>query len=78
MPPCLTLSIIRLGSRVKWSNPKNIVAPGVVAIEKGAFESPMTKVANFTYLSNLTTVSVWHEVNFNQSKVSLYSDFHFT
>ena len=23
---------------------------GVVAIEKGAFESPSTKVANFTYL----------------------------
>ena len=33
-------------SRVKWSNAVN----GVVAIEKGAFESPSTKVANFTYL----------------------------
>ena len=27
MPPCLTLSIIRYGSRVKWSNPGNGVAP---------------------------------------------------
>ena len=27
MPPCLTLSIIREGSRVKWSNPGNGVAP---------------------------------------------------
>ena len=27
MPPCLTLSIIRSGSRVKWSNPGNGVAP---------------------------------------------------
>ena len=26
MPPCLTLSIIRYGSRVKWSNPRNEVA----------------------------------------------------
>ena len=27
MPPCLTLSIIRSGSRVKWSNPGKGVAP---------------------------------------------------
>ena len=27
IPPCLTLSIIRYGSRVKWSNPWNGVAP---------------------------------------------------
>ena len=38
----------------KWSNPGNGVALSllhlcVVAIEKGAFGSPSTKVANFTY-----------------------------
>ena len=27
MPPCLTLSIIRYGSRVKWNNPGKGVAP---------------------------------------------------
>ena len=27
MPPCLTLSIVRYGSRVKWSNPGKGVAP---------------------------------------------------
>ena len=27
MPPCLTLSIIRYGSRIKWVNPKKGVAP---------------------------------------------------
>ena len=27
MPPCLTLSIIRYGSRVNWSNPGKGVAP---------------------------------------------------
>ena len=29
---------------------------GVVAIEKGAFRSPSTTVANFTYLFNQTTI----------------------
>ena len=55
MLPCLTLSIIRYRSRVKWSNLWNGVAPSphlsVVAIEKGAFGSISTKVANFTYSS---------------------------
>ena len=27
MPPCFTLSIIKLGSRVKWSNPSKGVPP---------------------------------------------------
>ena len=53
MPPCLTLSIIRYGSRVKQSNPGKEQRPplhiGVVAIEKGAFGLPSTMVANFTY-----------------------------
>ena len=29
MPPCLTLSIIKQGSRVKWSNPGKEVAPSL-------------------------------------------------
>ena len=29
MPPCLTLSIIRYRSRVKWNNPENGVAPSL-------------------------------------------------
>ena len=53
IPPCLTLSNIRYVSREKWSNPGKGVVPtlhlGVVAIEKGAFWSPSTMVANFTY-----------------------------
>ena len=44
----------KVGIKVKWSNPGNGVAPslhlGVVAIEKGAFGSLSTKVANFTYM----------------------------
>ena len=42
MPPSLTLSIIRYGSRVKWSNPGK-----GVTIEDGTFGSPLTMVANF-------------------------------
>ena len=49
----LTLSTIRWGSRVKWSNPgmeeRPLLYLGVVAIEKGAFGSPSTMVANLTY-----------------------------
>ena len=50
IPPCLTLSIMRYVSMVKWSNPgKEVALPlhvGVVAIEKGAFGSPSTTVVN--------------------------------
>ena len=45
---CLTLSIIRYVSRVKWSNPGKRVAPSPTPREKGAFGSPLTTVANFT------------------------------
>ena len=52
-------SIIRCLSRVKRSNPGNGVATSlhfsVVAIEKGAIGSLSTKVANFTYNSEITT-----------------------
>ena len=51
IPPYLTLSYIRYGSRVKWNNPGKGVVPSlhlsVVATEKGAFGSPSTTVANF-------------------------------
>ena len=57
MPPCLTLSSVRYGSRVKWSNPGKEYHPplhlGVVAIEKGAFGSHSTMVANFTFIYSL-------------------------
>ena len=61
MPPCLTLSIIKYGSKVKWSNPGKRVVPSphlhVVAIEKGALRSPSTMVTNlpfFDYQKPLT------------------------
>ena len=55
IPPCLTLSLIRYVSRVKWSKRPSIHL-GVVAIEKGVFWSPLTTVANFTYyITNMNT-----------------------
>ena len=54
---------------VKWSNPEKGVAPslhlGIVAIEKGAFGSPSTTVANFTFLLflNSTTTRVAFALN---------------
>ena len=45
------------GSRVKWSNPGNGVAPplhlDVVVIEKGAFGYPRLKGDNFTFTYNV-------------------------
>ena len=53
MLSCLTLSITRYVSRVKWSNPRKEWCPllhiDIVAIEKGAFELPSTMVANFPF-----------------------------
>ena len=75
MPPCLTLSIIRYGSRVKCSNPGKGVAPFPTAIEKRAFESPSTKVANFTYTArengagHFQSKSIWVYI----LKINLYN-----
>ena len=52
MPPWLILSIIRYGSRVKWSNPGKGVAPShshwCSSHRKGSLQAPSTTVANFT------------------------------
>ena len=52
IPLCLTLSIIRYVSRVKWSRERSSTSHLVVAIENGAFWLPSTMVATFTYLLN--------------------------
>ena len=65
MPPCLTLSIIRNISRVKWGNPRKGVAPplhlGVVAIEKSL------------YLLTLYLEKAVFELNCNQKKKKIIS-----
>ena len=71
MPPCLTLSIIRYGSRVKWSNPGKWVAPSPTpwcsSYRKGTFGLPSTMVTNFTLLNLLVfgdrnVVGLWIEI----------------
>ena len=55
IPPCLTLIIIRNGSRVKWSNPLHL---SVVAIEKGAFGSPSTSHQLYLMVYSKTVFSL--------------------
>ena len=54
MPPCLTLRIIRYGSRVSGAIPGRDLCPllhlSLVAIEKGAFGLSSTMVDQLTYL----------------------------
>ena len=59
MPPCLTLSIIRKRSRVKWSNPRNGIAPSPTprcsSYWKGSLRITLT---NFTYIYEFMSVSL--------------------
>ena len=49
MPPCLTLSIIRYGSRVKWNNPgKGVVPFPYSLVKREPLYLTSTMVANFT------------------------------
>ena len=51
LPPGLTLSCTK--NKVEQSRGKGLcppLHPGVVAIEKGTFWSPSTKVANYTFI----------------------------
>ena len=54
MLPCLALSIIRWGSRVKWGNSGNGIVPSPTSrccsYRMGAFGSPSTKVANLLFI----------------------------
>ena len=60
MPPCLTLNIIRYGSRVKWVYPGKGKAPSSTpwcsSCGKGAFGSLSTTVANLFSLVKLWTI----------------------
>ena len=54
MPPCLALTTIKWGSRVKWSNPGIGVVPSPTnrcsSYWKGAFGSPSTKIVEYVYI----------------------------
>ena len=63
MPPCLTLSIIRYGSRVKWSNPgKGVVpfpTPWCSSYQKGGLW------VNLDYGCQLYFINMWNNKNLN-------------
>ena len=60
MPTCKILSIISCGSResgaIQSKEYRLHLHLGVVAIEKGAFESPSTTVGQYIYIYNLDLV----------------------
>ena len=61
MPPCLTLSIIRYGSRVKWSNPVKGVAP-----------FPIHWCSSYWKWSLWVTLDYSHQLYFISNKHSCY------
>ena len=69
MPPCLTLTIIRYRSRVKWSNQGNGVAPSLTpwcsSYWKGSLQVTFNYSQPYIYiyiyiLSSRQTVSLYH------------------
>ena len=60
IPPCLTLSINRYGSRVKWSTSGKGIAPSskprCSSYGKGAFRLPSTMVGQLTYVNSAMTL----------------------
>ena len=69
MPPCLTLSIIRYGSRIKWSNPGKGVAPFPTPwcsklSKREPSGHPRLKGDNFTYSILFSTMKhTWNKKN---------------
>ena len=76
MPPCLTFSNISYISRVKWSKERKEYHPPlhlcVVAIEKGAFWSPPTTVANNNKLKMNQYLEVSMENRFSRHRKKLF------
>ena len=53
---------VGIKGKVEPSSERSSILPyilGVVAIEKGAFGSPSTKVTNFTYLWSIYGLNTW-------------------
>ena len=63
------LSKVRIKGKMEQSREKSSALPhlGVVAFEKGAFVSPSTKVANFTYIvfPFVYPVLIYEDINAN-------------
>ena len=68
MPPCLTFSIMRYGSRVQWRNPgkgrESYSKPRYSSHSKGSLWATSNAVANFTFLLFiLSIIDIEHSPN---------------
>ena len=69
MLPCLTLSIIRYGSRVKWSNPRNGVAPSPTPQCRSYWKGNLWVTLDY---SRQLYFFMWHNI----SQTQLFSQWH--
>ena len=81
MLSCLTLSIIRYVSRVRWSNPGKGVAPSPTlrcsSYRKGSLRVTLDYVANFTYIYRFVALVFYTGCgrNYSQNFMSSTSEF---
>ena len=64
IPPCLTLSNIRYGSKVKWSNPENGVTPSSTPRCSSYWKGSL-RVANFILLISNYVLVQWDGLKWN-------------
>ena len=84
MPPCLTFSIMRYGSRVSGAIPGKKLHPllhfGVVANEEGAFGPQSTTAGQFTlFLMQIICIVLSYSIELcakNKNKKSLKKQLH--
>ena len=66
--PCLALSTIKYGSRVKWSDPGKWVAPSPTSRCSSYWKGSFWVILDFTLfydlIETLRTSRMWHKVNF--------------
>ena len=67
IPPCLTLSIIRYGSRVKWSNPGKGVAPSPIPWCSSYGKGSLRVTLNYSRQLYLLYAYCWNK---NLAKIS--------
>ena len=78
-PPCLTLSIIRYGSRIKWVSPRKGVAPSPTlwcsSYRKGSLWVTLD-YSHQLYLIFMIIIFFWHAVIWYQELLSDTSNFY--
>ena len=68
MPPCLTLSIIRNGSRVKWSNPGKGVTPFPTPWCSNYWKGSLQVTLDYGRQLYFTAAKMWYKNNKDKEK----------